>query len=127
VTMVLAIFAVIRIVIGLGPFVAAGLVTRWLGFPASESSTSAVVFARLFGVRDIGLGAVILWSIDRPELWGPVVVLNGLTDLGDLVAFLLGMRGRPDLWRPLGACAAIAGPACLAWGVVYLMLPATTG
>lgn len=115
---ILAAFAAVRAVIGLGPLVAAGPLTRALGFPPGEATASATVFARLFGVRDIGLGALIAWCIPRPETWLPLIALNALTDLGDLGAFVAGMRGRPDLRRPLGLCSIVAGGAVVAWGVL---------
>lgn len=120
--MALGAFAVVRAVIGLAPLVAARPVSRALGFPKAEDTASARVFARLFGVRDIGLGAMIAWSIPRPELWIPLIVLNALTDAGDLGAFAAGMRGRPDLRRALGPCAAVAGAAVVAWTVLGLVI-----
>ncbi len=110
-----AAFAVIRIGIGLAPIVAAGPLVRALGFPPGEDTASARAFARLFGVRDIGLGALILWAIPHPEAWVALIALNGATDLGDCIAFLVGLRGRPDLRRPFGACAAVAASAVLGW------------
>lgn len=117
---ILVTFAVIRVLIGLGPIVAPGPLVGVFGFPQSEVTPSAIVFARLFGVRDIGLGAIIAWSVSRPEVWPAMMLLNGLTDTGDLLAFLAGMRGRPDLRRPMGMGAAVAGSAALAWLVLGL-------
>jgi hypothetical protein len=124
VTAILVLFAVIRALLGVAPFVAAGPLIPLLGFPPNEATTTAIVFARLFGVRDVGLGAIIVWSTQHPDTLPAVLVLNAATDLGDLGAFLLGMRGRPDLHRPLGICASIAGSACLAW-LVLLAIGAT--
>jgi hypothetical protein len=95
------------------------LLTRLPGFPQTEATTSAIVFARLFGVRDIGLGAVILYGIWHPELQLPIILLNGLTDAGDLLSFLLGIRVKPELSRPLGLCAGVAGGTMLLWGGLF--------
>jgi len=108
-------FAMVRTVIGLAPLVAAGASARLLGFPASEDTATARVMGRLFGVRDIGLGVMIAWAVPRPELWIPLILLNVLTDFGDLSAFVVGLQGRPDLRRALGTCAVIAGLAVAAW------------
>ena len=42
--------------------------------------------------------------------------------LGYFGSFAAGMRGRPDLYRPLGLCAAVAGSAVIAWGMVGLLV-----
>ncbi len=115
-----------RALLGIAPLIAAGPTVRLLGFPPGEATASAIVFARLFGVRDIGLGAIIAWSVTRPEVWPALVLLNLLTDVGDLSAFLAGMRGRPDLRRALGLCAAVATLAVATWALVGIWLLAST-
>lgn len=47
-------FAIGRILLGLAPFVAVTPLLRVFGIPKEEDTTTARLFARLFGVRDIG-------------------------------------------------------------------------
>ncbi len=121
---VLYAFAALRTVIGLAPIVAAGPLVGLLGFPPGEDTATARVFARLFGVRDVGLGAMIAWSADHPDAWLPMIGLNLCTDLGDLCSFAAGVRGRRDLRRPFGASAAVAGSAVIAWAALGICVSA---
>lgn len=111
-------FAGIRAAIGLAPLVAPGPAARLLGFPASEDTASARVFGGLFGVRDVGLGAVAAYAAFTPAVLLPVLCLQAATDLGDLSVFLLAAARRPDLRVPLLRCAAVAGPAVGCWGAL---------
>src|SRR5262249_23083346 len=50
--------AALRAAIGVAPFVAAGPVSRLLGFPAAQDTPTSRLMGRLFGVRDVALGAL---------------------------------------------------------------------
>ncbi len=56
-----------RIALGLAPFVAAGPASRLLGFPVAHDNPTARLMARMFGVRDIGLGVLAFYALAHPE------------------------------------------------------------
>lgn len=114
----------IRVAIGLAPLLAPGPAARLLGFPTSEDTASARVFAGLFGVRDVGLGAIAAYAAVTPTVLLPVLCLQAATDLGDLSVFLAAAARRPDLRAPLLRCAGVAGPAAVGWGALAALAAA---
>ena len=64
--------------------------------------------ARFFGVRDVGLGALVFWSLAHPETLPFVLLFNALTDFGDLVAIV----APPDADRAHAALAALTAGSC---------------
>ena len=121
-TAILVAMGVGRIVIGLAPFVAAGPSSRLLGFPRHHDNPTTRLMARLFGVRDIGLGVLIFYGVGHPELLGFLVLFNAFTDFGDLLAIGTPLVRRQGIDRAALASAAFALPAGLAWLAVYALL-----
>ena len=111
-----------RILLGLAPFVAAGPSSRLLGFPKSHDTATARLMARLFGVRDVGLGVLVFYGLRHPEALGFLVVFNALTDFGDLVATAIPLARRQGIDRGALTSAAFALPAGLAWLLVFSKL-----
>lgn len=111
-----------RVLLGLAPFVAAAPASRLVGFPAEHDSATSRLMARLFGVRDIGLGALIYYALQHPEILGFVVLFNAATDCGDLVAIGIPLVRREGIDRAALGSAAFALPAALAWLGVYSQL-----
>ena len=113
--MTLATFATLlavgRVLIGLAPIVAAAPASRLLGFPDAHDNPTARLMGRLFGVRDIGLGALVAMHLDDPAALRNAFWLNLAMDLGDaaMIAVLLGAL------RVLPALLVIAIPVALAW------------
>lgn len=78
-----------RVALGLAPILAAGPTSRLLGFPQEHDNATARLMGRLFGVRDIGLGALALLGVLG---WVPLEVallLNAAHDAGD--ALVIGV------------------------------------
>lgn len=111
--------AVGRILLGLAPFVAARPTSRLLGFPVDHDTPTARLMARLFGVRDIGLGALVFWALAHREALPFALVFNLFMDAGDLVSAAIPLVRRQGIDRgalSTGACALVGG---LSWLVVY--------
>jgi hypothetical protein len=109
---------VMRIVLGLAPFVAARPVSRMLAVPESHDNPTARLMGRLFGVRDIGLGVLVFFAIKHPEILPFVMIFNALTDFGDLFAILIPIVRRQGIDRAATRFAAFALPAGVAWLVM---------
>ena len=104
-----------RILLGLAPFVAAKPASRLLGFPTSHDNATARLMGRFFGVRDVGLGVLVFWSLAHPETLPFVMLFNALTDFGDVVAIVIPIVRRQGIDRAAFASAAFALPAGIGW------------
>jgi hypothetical protein len=110
-----------RIAIGAAPFVAAESSSRLLGFPRSHDSPTARLMARMFGVRDIGLGVLVFWAMRHPEALPFVMLFNAFMDAGDLVAILVPLVKRQGIDRAALASAGFAITGALGWLLVWLI------
>jgi Domain of unknown function (DUF4267) len=111
-----------RILIGLAPFVAAGTTSRLLGFPAAHDNPTARLMARWFGVRDIGLGVLVFWSLRHPETLPFIILFNAIADFGDLFSVSIPLVKRQGIDRAAIASAGFALPAGVAWLSVLALL-----
>lgn len=112
-----------RILLGLAPFLAMARSSRLLGVPVSHDNATGRLMARLFGVRDIGLGFLVFWALTQPVALPFVLLFNGLTDTGDLVAIAIPLFRRQGIDRLALTSAAFALPAGIAWFVVRALIP----
>ncbi len=112
-----------RILLGLAPFLAASPGARLLGFPTDQLNPTSRLMARLFGVRDVGLGILIFYGLRHPETLGFLVVFNALTDFGDLLAIAIPLVRRQGIDRAAWTSAAFALPAGAGWLTVFSQLP----
>jgi len=110
-----------RIAIGAAPFVAAGPSSRMLGFPASHDTATARLMARMFGVRDIGLGVLVFWALRHPEALPFIMLFNAAMDAGDLASILVPLVKRQGIDRAALASAAFAITGGLSWLLVWLV------
>jgi hypothetical protein len=104
-----------RILLGIAPFVAAKPASRLLGFPSAHDNATTRLMGRFFGVRDIGLGALVFWSLAHPETLPFILLFNAVTDFGDLVAIVIPIVRRQGIDRAAFASAAFALPAGIGW------------
>jgi len=89
-----------RFTIGLLPFLAMRSVGLRLGFPAPEICATSTLFARMFGVRDVGLGVILLLGLRHPE-WLPAAFLgNAICDACDAASLVASIRRREPILRP---------------------------
>jgi hypothetical protein len=110
-----------RIAIGLAPFVAAKPASQLLGFPASHDNATARLMGRFFGVRDIGLGVLVLWALRHPEALPFVLLFNAFMDLGDLFSTAIPLVRRQGIDRGAAGSALMAGSAGMLWLVMWLI------
>lgn len=111
-----------RIALGLAPIVAAGPASRLLGFPAAHDNPTARAMARLFGVRDIGLGVLAFYAIAHPETASFLFLFNGAMDAGDLLMFAAPLLRRQGIDRAALTSAGFALVGGLGWLAAWLAL-----
>lgn len=104
-----------RILLGLAPFLFPALAFKILKFPLAHDNESARVMARLFGVRDIGLGVLTIASYYNPATLGFVFLLNLATDLGDIISFAIAGKKDPAMRQAALNSSLIAASACCIW------------
>ena len=111
-----------RIAIDLSPFLAARQVSQLIGFPAAHDSPTARLMARLFGVRDIGLGVLAFYAVLHPATAGFVLIFNACMDAGDLFSAGLPLARREGIDRGAARSGAMALTGGVMWIVVWLAL-----
>jgi hypothetical protein len=111
-----------RIGIGLGPFVAAGRLSRLLGFPTEHNTDSARLMARLFGVRDIGLGVLVAYCARDPHALWLAALLNVFMDGGDLLSAAVPLVAREGIARGALMTGAFALGGLTCWIVLMLLI-----
>ncbi len=107
-----------RVVLGLAPFVAAGPTARSLGFPTRHDNPTARLMARLFGVRDVGLGVLAFYAVQHPEA-AFVFLFNAFMDAGDLIAALIPVVKRQGIDRGALRTAGFAVTGGLGWLIAW--------
>jgi hypothetical protein len=121
-SIVLTAMAMMRIVLGVAPFLVAGLATRLLGFPREQDSPTARLMARFFGVRDFGLGVLVFYALRHPAILPFVLVFNAAMDGGDFVSASIPLVGRHGIDRAALLSGAMAGTAGIAWLIVWRLI-----
>jgi hypothetical protein len=117
-TTILTLMAAGRVILGVAPFVAAGPASRLLGFPVEHDNATARLMGRLFGVRDVGLGVLVLAAMGRPEI-GFVLLFNAATDFGDALAAGIPLARREGIDRGALRTLLLAVPAGIGWLLVW--------
>ncbi len=110
-----------RIALGLAPFVAPTAASSLLGFPVAHDNPTTRLMARMFGVRDIGLGLIAFFAVAHPALRAPIFLFQAATDAGDLVAIGTALVRRHGIdraaWRSAGFAAFGLSTWMLQWVV----------
>ncbi|MGE0321466.1 MAG: hypothetical protein AB7K71_18020 [Polyangiaceae bacterium] len=113
---------VMRLLIGAAPLFAAGITSRLLGFPAAHDTPTARLMARMFGVRDMGLGVLAFYAVAQPALAAPVFLFNAAMDAGDLASISVPLIKRQGIDRAAWLSAGFAVMGGTAWIVVWSLL-----
>lgn len=109
-----------RIVIGLAPIVAARATSRLLGFPEAHDNATTRLMARMFGVRDIGLGVLVIAGMRHPKLLLPPILLFNLAiDLADAAMIVLPLREDGPMRRAARNSLAFALGGAALWFVTW--------
>ena len=111
-----------RIVIGAAPIVAFQPTAQLLGFPPAHDNPSARLAARLFGVRDIGLGVLTLAVRNDAHDLQRVFLLQLATDLADatMIAIPLVLDEGIDTAARNNLAFALGGAALWTAGYVWI-------
>lgn len=110
-----------RVILGLAPIVAARAASRLTGFPEAHDNPTARLMARLFGVRDIGLGAIVAVNLGDPPALRRALWLNLAMDLGDACMIAIPLIRRQGIDRAARISLACALGGAVAW-VIALQL-----
>jgi hypothetical protein len=110
-----------RAAIGLAPFVAAGPLVGRLGFPLSHDNPTARLMARLFGVRDAGLGLLVAYCAPDAHALRLAAILNMFMDGGDLLSAAIPLARRQGIDRGALTTAAFAFGGLSCWVVLLLL------
>ena len=112
-----------RFVLGLAPIVAPAQASRLLGFPQAHDNPTARLMGRLFGVRDIGLGAIVLASFGDPAALRRARWLNLAMDLGDALMIAIPLARRQGIDRAAALSLGFALGGAAAWSVALAWQP----
>ncbi|MFT5684661.1 MAG: hypothetical protein ACI8RZ_005605 [Myxococcota bacterium] len=95
-----------RVALGLAPILAPEQSSALIGFPTAHDNATTRLMARLFGVRDIGLGAIAMAATHNPTMLRRAYLFNAATDIADatMIAIPLATDAGidPAAWRSLG-------------------------
>jgi hypothetical protein len=97
----------LRLAIGAGAWAAPGLTGKVFGFKNIDTNHEALFMARLFGVRDVALGAGALAAkADAGKLWWQLGIV---CDLADAAAGVISLRsGGPKVPAVLSTITALS-------------------
>ena len=110
-----------RTALGLAPFVAPELLSRRLGFPAAHDNPSARLLARLFGVRDIGLGVLAVWATADASRLPFMALFQAAADAGDILSASIPLLRRQGIDRAATATIGFASVGFVAWLSVWFV------
>lgn len=113
--------AMVRVLLGLLPFVAAGPLARLLGFPPAHDSPTARLLGRFFGVRDIALGVLVWHALADPAQLRFAFLFNACCDAGDGCAILIPLLRRQGIDRAALLCLLLAAAGGAGWLVLWLL------
>jgi hypothetical protein len=119
--LVTAAMGLVRIALGVAPFVAAGPSSRLLGFPSTHDNPTSRLMGRLFGVRDVGLGVLAFYAIGHPQTAAFLFLFNAFMDLGDLIAISIPLVNRQGIDRAAVLSALFAFTGGTAWAILWLI------
>ena len=114
-------FGALRIAIGLGPIFTPKLVSWILAVPPSEDTRTALLWARLFGLRDIGLGVLVLAASSDLAMLHKAAWFNAAMDLGDASMCLIAVLRGHQIDAVAKRTALFASGGLIAWVVLALL------
>lgn len=100
----------IRAAFGVATLVAPGPASRLFGFPKAHNNGSARFMARLFGVRELAMAALVVTALDDTERLGHACAISAAVDVGDAVV-AAGTWRRGEGLRMASALTMLAGTA----------------
>lgn len=104
-----------RIVIGVGALLAPRTTSRLFGFPTDHDNGTARAMGRLFGVRELVLGALVLSLHEDSRVARTVFQLNACVDAGDAASMAAALVHRDGIDRAALMTLVVALGAAAAW------------
>lgn len=108
-------FSGARIAVGAMAILTPRAAVTIMGFPRSQDTPTARLTGRLFGIREIALGAYtavrVQRSVDQPQLYG----LNACVDAADFAVCTATLVGRRGVGRAAFGSALLAAPFAATW------------
>lgn len=111
-----------RILIGLAPIAAPQLSSKLLRFPAEHDNATSRLLGRLFGVRDIGLGVLVMYAVADMTLLKWIFLFQAATDAGDILCIAPNLRD-PKMKKAATLSLVFACGGCALWLVVRSLTP----
>jgi hypothetical protein len=104
-----------RIAIGVAALVAPRLAARAFGFPTDHDNATARALGRLFGVRELVLGALVLHFENDPRVAGYIYRLQAGVDAGDATSLGVALVKREGIDRAALGTIVVALGAAAGW------------
>jgi hypothetical protein len=105
----------IKVAFGLAALLAPGLTRRLVRLPAAHDNPSARVMGRLFGWRELALGAMVLASRDQRDRLHALAGVNAAIDLGDAAGNAVPILEREGITAGAGGMLVTALIGAAAW------------
>jgi hypothetical protein len=121
VTLLAYLFAAGRVVLGLAPILAARRASALLGFPPEHDNPTTRLMARLFGVRDIGLGVLVVGALHGHASLSFAFLFNAAHDLGDAIMIAVPLARRQGIDRAAALSLGFAVLGGASWVLVFLL------
>ena len=109
-----------RLLIGLAALLAVDRVSAVFGFPHEHITPTMRLFARLFGIRDLGLGVLVFVMLGDLPLLRFALLFNAGHDLLDACAISVPLIRKQGIDRPARAFLAFATAGVVLWGLAWL-------
>lgn len=104
-----------RIAVGVASVLAPRTAAKLFGFPSDHDNGTARAMGRLFGVREIVLGAMVLKLQDDPRIAPDLYRLNACVDAGDAAAMATALIHRDGIDRGAVLTLFVALGAVAGW------------
>jgi hypothetical protein len=104
-----------RVAIGIATVLVPGIALRMMGLPRDHDNASARMMARLFGVREIALGAAVIAMVQSTPRQPKLYALNAGVDAGDAAVLGLSLAGGNGVSRAALGSMAVAVPVTATW------------
>ena len=121
-TVFLYTLAGLRILIGILPIFAADSSSKLLGFPQEHNNATSRLMGRLFGVRDIGLGILVIGMMDNPQGLVFSLLLNLGTDIADATMIAIPLVKGQGIRKAAGLSILMALCGACCWFVAWYQL-----
>src|SRR4030081_2367697 len=109
------VMSAVRIAVGVGSLLAPDLSGRIMGFPRDQVNASSRAMGRLFGIREIALGALTLDAVQRNPADRRIYIANAAVDATDGAVFAAALFGRQGIPRAALGSLLLAIPAAATW------------